>query len=106
FLNRSATAVGRQSVNQVTDSLLGADRSDRVETMTALLGHPSYPDSQTPPQPASSRGQLIFHSAGPNGAYLGKNEQAAKSAGGGPILYTGKDDPIRRSDDLIRALGQ
>ncbi len=108
FLNRGATLVGRKAVDQTVESLLGSGRSavERVVTMTALLGHPSYPDSQTPPEPASSRGSIVFHSAGANGVYLGQSEQAAKVAGGRSITYTGKDDPIRRSDDVVRSLGQ
>lgn len=108
FLGRNATLVGRQAADEYTKSLLGGSHpdTDRIETMAALLGHPSYPDSQTPPAPASSRGSLVFHSAGPNGLYIGDSEQAAKSAGGDKLTYTGKDDPMRRCDDVIRALGQ
>jgi hypothetical protein len=74
--------------------------------MAALLGHPTYPDSSTPPKPTTSRGAVVFHSAGSNALFLGQDEQAAKRAGGGPIPYSGEEDPIRRSDDIISSLGK
>lgn len=105
FLGQGATLVGRQAADEQNKSLLGSAH-ERIETMKALLGHPSYPDSADPPQPASSRGALVFHSAGPNGLYVGDSEPAAKTGGGDQLTYTGADDPMRRTDDVIRALGQ
>jgi len=80
------TAVGKKAVDESTDSLLGDTTysdMEREQSLTALLGHPSYhSDLSTDPAadqivPTAPRGTFIFHTAGPDGVYLARKDKGA-----------------------------
>ncbi|MEO0716509.1 MAG: hypothetical protein AAFY58_05915, partial [Planctomycetota bacterium] len=89
----SATSLGTKGRNHAdtsgsTFSLIGSGVTDtaREQTLTALLGHPAYPDDLAKSDaqqvaPTNPRGSFIVQSAGSDGWYL-----SAKRAGS---FYTG-----------------
>ena len=80
FLN--ARSLGKKGKDQTVPppgltSLIGANvaTEDRLQTITAILGHPAFPDDldkspQTQIAPTQSRGSFVVHSAGADGIYL------------------------------------
>lgn len=69
-----ATSLGRLGRNQATDSLLGTTQNaDADLSLRGVVGNPAFP--------GESRGTMVFHSAGANGVYIGREERGAKSAG-------------------------
>lgn len=84
----NATSLGKLQRNQATDSLLGSgnvSNNANVASLGGLLGSPAFSG-----QP---RGPIVFHSAGPRGVYLGKDERGGKihSATGILPMSTGRD---------------
>lgn len=103
-----ATSLGKMANDQRDPglgSLLSAPGVNAQKTLTALLGNPAFSEGTgANAMPTASRSSLVFHSAGTNGVYLGRNERVAKSAGGsGFIQYRPNADPFEngQSDDLI-----
>lgn len=98
-----ATSLGKLAVSQVEQSLLGNDNTS-VTTMGALLGNPSfaYPNTN-PAKPSAARAPIVLHSAGINGAYLGKSEQGGKQFQNTGLPYQPNLDPITGGgfDDFI-----
>ncbi|MFG0284773.1 MAG: type II secretion system protein [Phycisphaerales bacterium JB039] len=88
FLN-SAT-VGKLTRSQTTGSIIGADASNpaRIKSLVGFLGSPAYPDDLTGTPgnllPTAARGDLVFHSAGADGFYLGRTGKGAKQFSGDP----------------------
>lgn len=123
FLN--ARNLGRLGKNQRWDGdityktdaslLAGAYAANLPRTMAGVLGNPSFPlktASNNPsavPAPAQGRGQVVFHSAGANGLYVGASELGGKKARGvapfGTIKFDPAEDVIRDFDDLMVSAG-
>lgn len=92
-----APALGRagkdhSSVNESPVSLIGGGISEesRLQTLTAMLGHPAYPDDPEKSDratiiPTTPRGSFVVQSAGPNGVMLDSRRASAMlgSAGSG-----------------------
>ncbi len=132
YLN--STSLGKLSTNQTGDpsynrpsSLLGGGTgtfsADQVQSsLMALLGHPAFPGAakqellggafagNKSPIPSVARGQVVYHSAGPNGLYMGTNERGGSLALGTGSLdpsakYVGGVDPLPDFDDIVVAAG-
>jgi len=103
-----------------TASMLYQLRNDdpRRYTMTGVLGNPSFPELPNivgPRVPSQSRGQIVFHSAGRNGIFVGSEERggkiAAAAAGGSlaaaQVQFTPSVDPMSNGDfdDVIVSSG-
>jgi prepilin-type N-terminal cleavage/methylation domain-containing protein len=110
FLNSAVIHLGRSGENQAYvpgGSLLASDNSQQriKDTMTALLGNPSAANTTvTPVVPTAPRGPIVFHSAGPDGVFVGKGD---KGGGTGSTPYTPNQDAFNgtRFDDQIMAGG-
>lgn len=78
----SSTSVGKLAKNQRADSLLGEDASDaqRISSMRAFLGHPSFPCETDNGLPAKSYGDFLVHSPGTDGVYLGRKNNITEVA--------------------------
>ncbi len=89
-------------------------------SMHGVLGHPAYPMPQNNANsqafPSSSRGKMVFHSAGIDGVFLGAKDRggllARAAANSNPyhrqnvIDYRGsKTDPLDNFDDIISVGG-
>lgn len=90
-------------------------------SLAALLGNPALPlrdglESATiGPAPSASRGALIFHSAGPNGFYMGSEERGGikarrtRTGDPGPAnsvdFVTNGNDAMDDFDDQVVAIG-
>ncbi len=106
-----ATALGEFGIDQrdtQKGSLLGITAIPdmvKAQTMAAILGNPNSPDPTDNTMPSEARGKLLYHSAGPNGVYLGIQERGGKiaRANGNALPYTtGKDWANDGSfDDII-----
>lgn len=89
----------------------GVDPGDLVQTMEGVLGHPAFPAadySDANRRAAAARAPLVLHSAGPNGIFLGSDEQGgsfAKGSGGAALRYTRNDDVVTRFDDVLLTAG-
>lgn len=135
YLN--ATSLGKAFANQSGDvnydrpsSLIGGGSStfdaDQVQSsLMALLGHPAFPSAALQgvlgggfngsqlPLPGAARGQVVYHSAGANGIYLGTFERGGKfaldaDAARPPVKaarYTGGVDPMLDFDDIVVPAG-
>jgi prepilin-type N-terminal cleavage/methylation domain-containing protein len=96
----TGTSVGKKLIDQNEESLLGTAHSspaERVDTMVAMLGHPSFITSDTEPidfstpaarlgiYPTDSRGDIVFHTAGPDGVYMSNRAKRSRAfyEGGG-----------------------
>ena len=116
----NATSIGRDQRSQVFGpdacSMLGggANGAALVDTMAALLGHPSYPKANVSPEvPDAPRGKVVFHSAGADGYFMGRTDRGTKVFGtpsGGAatsVPYrTGTNiDVISDFDDVVQATG-
>jgi len=102
-----------------TASLLYQPRNDdtRRYTMTGVLGNPSFPELSNipgPRVPSQSRGQIVFHSAGRNGIFVGVEERggkiaaaAAGSLAAAQVQFTPSVDPMSNGDfdDVIVSSG-
>ncbi|MFN0012094.1 MAG: type II secretion system protein [Phycisphaerales bacterium] len=135
YLN--STALGKAVANQSGDtnydrpsSLIGGGGTtfdaDQVQSsLMALLGHPAFPSpamqdalgggfagSQIP-LPGAARGQVVYHSAGANGVYLGTFERGGKAAlednatrpPAKAARYSGGYDPMLDFDDIVVPAG-
>ena len=91
----------------------------------ALLGHPAFPGaakqallgvafvSSQLPIPSVARGQVVYHSAGANGIYMGTLEVGGLVARGDDparpppfaAKYVGGVDPLPDFDDIVVAAG-
>ncbi len=95
----SSTGVGKKSIDQSTESLLGsASRGSRAnDTLMAFLGHPSFTSDVSSVDfrnltdkkaiwATAARGPLVFHTAGPDGVYLSKTSKRTRAFfdGNGP----------------------
>ena len=89
----SATGAGKKQVDMAAQSLLGSGTpaTERLETLTALLGNPGYPNDRTAPVadilPTAARGRFVVHSPGADGVFLGRNEAGAKLGLGTSTRY-------------------
>lgn len=78
----TATSLGKLKSDQTdatTGSLLGAPGT----SLAGLVGNPAFANE--------ARGQMIFHSAGTNGVYLGRSERGGKASGGTLAAPVGRD---------------
>jgi prepilin-type N-terminal cleavage/methylation domain-containing protein len=108
-----ATNLGNLGENQTILSLIGQGRpvANIVGSMAGLLGHRAFPIDPTavPPQPAAPRGAIVFHSAGPDGVYLGMTDRGGKIAttpvNGGVVRYSTSNDPLDYFDDIVLTAG-
>ena len=82
--------------------------SDRIASIEALCGHPSFPDfapGQDQEHPAQARGQFIIHSAGPDAAYLERKDSAFTRAGYEPesdvVNLPANALPMDSFDDIV-----
>jgi len=95
--------------NSMLASALSAN--DRAITMASLLGNPAMPlAGSNPMAPAAARGPVVFHSAGPDGYFMGRNDRGTKvygSTGSPNVPYrSGNDiDVMNDYDDLKQAAG-
>ena len=132
YLNSSG--LGKLVVNQTGDpsynrpsSLLGGGTGtftgDQIQSsLMALLGHPAFPAAakqellggaftgNKSPMPSVARGQVVYHSAGANGVYMGTQERGGSLALGTSPLdpsakYVGGVDPMPDFDDIVVAAG-
>lgn len=88
--------------------------ASRVSTLQAMLGRPgsrrSVTDPSLPPIPLGSRGSIVFHSAGPNGYFLGTDEVAGRqqpfknSLAESRIEYSPQIDALSGFDDVVTAM--
>jgi len=93
----SSSALGRRGVDQRYSNDKGSMIGEGVaanqmaESLTAFLGHPSFPirpATGNPTLPSQARGGIVLHSAGSDGVYLGKKDAGARQFdAGGPMLY-------------------
>lgn len=89
----SATAVGKKTINQSTESIIGSGQTamNRMASLMGVLGNPGSAIDPSLPfanvLPGQSRGKLIAHSAGIEGTYLGTSERGGKNAVGGVIRF-------------------
>lgn len=112
FLDAGVTKLGRIAESQRygdNGSLLGSDNTvvNKERTMTALLGNPAAADPSAPaatPRPLSPRGTIVFHSAGPDGVFIGRRDRAG---GGGFVNYQSNVDSFNGLlfDDQIMSAG-
>lgn len=99
-------------------SLIGAGFAPEqiIASLEAILGNPAFPaklvGGNTVAKPAAPRGPIIFHSAGPNGVFVGSSERGGNAARGAPpgsnrIKYSATDDVMRQGefDDVILRSG-
>ncbi|MEO1008924.1 MAG: prepilin-type N-terminal cleavage/methylation domain-containing protein [Planctomycetota bacterium] len=72
---RTATSEHSVIAEDVTES-------QRLEHLMVLLGAPTIPSGDTPPNvfPSAPRGQLLFHSAGRDAVYLGSKDKGGRTA--------------------------
>ncbi|MGQ0627500.1 MAG: type II secretion system protein [Phycisphaerales bacterium] len=96
-------------------SMLGDGVGDMAiaGTLEALLGDPTAPAkdyTDANRKAGNARGQVVFHSAGPDGYYLGALDVGGKAAGGtsNTVLYTRDTDTVRPPffDDVIVTSGK
>lgn len=76
-----------------------------VKTLEALLGNASQPvPASATPKPLGIRAPIVFHSAGPDGLYVGLKDKGARA---GFAAYTPNQDPFGGAnfDDLIGNAG-
>jgi hypothetical protein len=75
-------------------------------TLESLLGNPSFPkNGATPPRPEKARGEVIFHSAGPDGYFMGKNDKGTKmhwNTTHTSVPYVAGTDVMKDCDDLVQ----
>lgn len=90
----SATSVGRKLVDQNSDSLIGGSQTDKVASLAGILGSPAFPyrepnaaNTVPPIVAAKARAPIVFHSAGKDGIYFGKDETGAKQFATAKIDY-------------------
>lgn len=113
-----STSLGRGGKNQryttATDpgSLIGEGAPFKFESLTGLLGHPSFPiPNSNPLAPSQARGSIVFHSAGPDGIFLNTMERGGKNAfrpgatRPGCIEYSKSDPMDDFQDDLLFTAG-
>ncbi len=83
----TSTSVGRKLIDQSTESLLGSTFSDqdRRDSLAGILGSPAFPYRDPTAGPtiapivaAKGRAPIVFHSAGKDGVFFGKDETGAK----------------------------
>jgi len=98
-------------------SLIGAglDPLEVSISLEAILGNPAFPaklvSGNPVAKPGAPRGPIIFHSAGPNGIFVGSNERGGNAARGvapfNSIKYSSTDDAMRQGefDDVILRAG-
>ncbi len=96
YLADGSNRIGTQNIQMADASLMGENNINRMDSVMALLGNPSSPQStaDTIPTnqiyPSAARGSYVIHSAGQNGVYIGRSERggtlAAQSAN---ALYYG-----------------
>ena len=132
YLN--SMSLGKMVTNQTGDpsysrpsSLLGGGTgtfsADQIQSsLMALLGHPAFPGAakqellggafagNKSPIPSVARGQVVYHSAGANGVYMGTKERGGSLALGTGALdpsakYVGGVDPMPDFDDIVVAAG-
>ncbi|MDP1661016.1 MAG: prepilin-type N-terminal cleavage/methylation domain-containing protein [Phycisphaerales bacterium] len=109
----TSTRIGRDQRDQNNSSMLGGSfATGRVATMAALLGNPAFPQQNDPTKPAAAKGSIVFQSAGSDGFFMGRYDNATKSFGtpsGGitTVPYTtGTGIDIMGSyDDVMQAAG-
>ncbi len=90
----NSDSVGRKLVNQKAESLIGETQTDKVASLAGILGSPAFPyrapnDPPTvaPIVAAKSRAPIMFHSAGKDGVFFGKDETGAKQFATAKIDY-------------------
>lgn len=123
FLDGAVTKLGRIGESQKFadgGSLLASDNNSAVSpatnpttvartcTMWALLGNPAAADpsaAAATPRPLSPRGSIVFHSAGPDGVFIGRRDRAG---GGGVVKFQSNVDSFNGLlfDDQIMSAGQ
>lgn len=129
----AATNLGGRGRNQIWDgttgrlcSVIGSGNaaSSVAASLAGILGNPGLPlrdglDTNLGPAPGAARGSVVFHSAGPNGYYVGSNERggikARRTRSGGTTgestipnsvdYVTGATDAMDDFDDQIVAVG-
>ncbi len=121
FLN--GKSVGKLAQDQQMLSMLGEDALTSAgatsTSLTGFLGSPAYPDDLTKSQhedvlPTAARGDLVFHSAGADGVYLGTGTNGSKQFSGDTIDYyrnffnakgvrLTNDDGEGRTEDILGA---
>jgi hypothetical protein len=83
--------------------------TSRTNTMAALLGNPGNPvPNANPARPNSPRGNVVLHSAGPNGIYVSAEERAGRAANpANGIQYVPNQDPVSGGalDDVVYSSG-
>lgn len=114
-----ATSLGKSAKTQrfttANDpgSLIGEGAPFKFESLAGLLGNPAFPVlNSNPLTPSQARGTIIFHSAGPDGTFLGTQERGGKIAIGGTpaparpgcVEYS-TTDPLNDFDDLVQGAG-
>ena len=120
----SSISLGARATNQRFQTIgsaysmlgLGIGSTAIERTMEALLGDPANPAKDYADLPVTSRkangprAPLVFHSAGPDGYYLGSLENGGKAAGGtgNAVLYSRDIDAVRAPffDDVIVGTGK
>lgn len=85
--------------------------SARISTMEAVFGRPGLAKSTSPSQPtvpAQARASIIFHSAGPNGYFLGSRELGARRPASTPqearLVFSAQIDSLIGFDDVVTAM--
>jgi prepilin-type N-terminal cleavage/methylation domain-containing protein len=85
-----STAMGKSAKDQnyvdvdTEYSLIGGNLSDddRKDSLTGILGNPSFPSELTAPLdavvPTQARGRTVLHSAGPDGVFFGSRDPGFK----------------------------
>lgn len=123
FLRSGSLGAGaRDQTDAVSGSMIAPPRGQaEIEfSMHGVLGHPAFPVASSMPNsqvfPASSRGKIVFHSAGIDGVYLGARDRggliATAPGNSNPfhranvIDYRGsRNDPLDNFDDIISVGG-
>ena len=91
--------------------------SQALRTLTAVVGHPAFPDSnsmanlgEAGPLPSQARGDIVLHSAGPDGIYAKRRGTEITRIQYFPegytlpsssVLWMGQGERLDRYDDMI-----
>lgn len=84
--------LGKLTKSQKEMSMIGEDVApqDRGTSLMGFLGSPAYPGDLTLGKdvlPGAARGELVLHSAGPDGVYLSRDSNGSKQFEGETIDY-------------------
>jgi type II secretory pathway pseudopilin PulG len=82
--------------------------AERESTMAVLLGRPGLSRTGQVNTPAGPRGQIVFHSAGADGYYLGSQDiggrQRQGSRNNARLVYSAQVEGLNGFDDIVTAM--